>query len=282
MSCYDPLGIAYKLDDSVARQAAEAQQNLQHERYQLLEAAALRQYSITVDPDGPGNRLIAIGATVLRVLWLEGDEIDAALARAESNQNCREGGVLYLTGEGVFWCIVERWHQRGCEVKKEKPSIEAILGDVRAKRDKSSVPCMFFSTPFGCLQMQIGRECPFRHMHEHRLRCRNLVFTERLERLGGFTLRERQQFARRAMRRMEILIGRCPTEEEIDAHVELYIHLARCFCGYCEKPEVPGRAVFRQCKKCRRVWYCSSACQRADWWRHWKACTPWEKFVYRE
>lgn len=42
----------------------------------------------------------------------------------------------------------------------------------------------------------------------------------------------------------------------------------------CERPEcgTVGRAGFRRCGRCQKVWYCTPACLASDWERHQTAC----------
>ena len=37
-------------------------------------------------------------------------------------------------------------------------------------------------------------------------------------------------------------------------------------CANCDKPAAgPGDPTFRRCGRCKRVWYCSKACQKKHW-----------------
>lgn len=46
--------------------------------------------------------------------------------------------------------------------------------------------------------------------------------------------------------------------------------------GICERPECgqPCLRGFAKCADCKKVFYCSPACQMSDWKRHQDVCTP--------
>ncbi|RUS15111.1 hypothetical protein BC937DRAFT_92885 [Endogone sp. FLAS-F59071] len=304
-----------QFDTKTAYEIADAQQTLQAERFRILRAAVTGNYTLTEDTERPEgeddarvpdveismHKLTVVfpdkGAPVRDVVLLEeeaggrvisADSVAFNLEELDENEKFREGGVLYLVGDStVFWSMIQLWHQTGTTGLEEW---DKILATVKEKpSDASRVDCMFFSTPFGCLQHthRLDPSCPFRHDDQRKKRLRERVIKDRLASIGLPTSEERQRLARKALQTFEESKKRKPTEEEVDEYFELYVagdNRARVFCKYCDKPE-PTEAdeeSFKRCKRCRSVWYCSVECQRTDWKEHKRTCQPWEKIVYRE
>ncbi|RUP23898.1 hypothetical protein BC936DRAFT_138964 [Jimgerdemannia flammicorona] len=305
-----------KFDTKTAHDVAAAQQALQAERFRILRAAVTKNYTLTEDTEKSGSekdaqvpdvseppipKLVVTFPddlpTIKDVVLLEeetgnrvisADSVAFNLEELDENEKFREGGILYLVGDStVFWSMIQLWHETGSTGLDEWDRLLAITKEKPA--DASRVDCMFFSTPFGCLQHtgNLDPYCPFRHDVGRKKRLRERVIADRLANLGLPTHEERQRLARKALQKLEEFEKRKPNDDEIDTCYELYVvgdNRARVFCKQCEKPEpkAVGDEAFKRCKRCRNVWYCTADCQKTDWKEHKRSCQPWEKVVYRE
>lgn len=68
------------------------------------------------------------------------------------------------------------------------------------------------------------------------------------------------------------------TETENEVSTESFFTLLNSIaqkvapCGGCQKPGSSFPSGLQRCSRCRSAWYCSTACQKADWKAHKKDC----------
>ncbi|EIM91580.1 uncharacterized protein STEHIDRAFT_137218 [Stereum hirsutum FP-91666 SS1] len=285
------------------------QAEIQEDRYHKLRAAIEKKYRILdniVSDNGfpfPRQGISFEPYTVVKLETIKGfklhpfadgtvhpDDLEIYHDMFKTDWNHAQSGILYNIGEArEFWnCILNYHSPAGTTGNEEWDALFEKLKGNGFRKD--CLPCMFFNRFSGCLDPT----CPYIHDAAEAHRIRAKILDVRRQKMLKPTSRQCMNYLRAKDRwhgarppppvpfATEPQIDRSGFNEEL-AHFHTFDALCvnpNCKMEWLKGTGTPVPPPLNRCSRCKWAFYCSPACQSADWKRHKKEpCAPLEEMV---